>query len=264
MAAPERKLSEEERLRKELSESRDLRQKELSRRGFLVYSALAVGGVAGVAGGGVGGLLYGRGEVRGQLLLPGELTPELREIFKGKNIFVYEPEDETVASIRAYLDSIAAGFDIPPSPLTIPEGKPGSDTVASSLKWLAIDPGNSHLGKGDESVSALQSLVTTETTNVQTLLGRKDIKDIQVASSLKPIEIIGLELAYRRREGKSLFGQVSQEGGYIIVPGAKVGNDGAALGVSESGFRWTVYDATTQNPTPPTDKLVAARVIVAK
>ncbi|MBI2621052.1 MAG: hypothetical protein HYW63_00205 [Candidatus Levybacteria bacterium] len=240
-----------------------------SRRTFLVRSG-QVGLAAGVAvltPGLVGGFWAGgetkKGELLGELFPKGVLTPEHRERFKNEGIFVYEPpKDETVASIRDYLKSIGAGFSIRPSLFAIPEGKPDPDTVAAQLNWLAIDPANPSLGTGDEGVKGLQSLVTQETKNVQGLLGRTDIQI--VSSSLRPIHIIGLELAYRKSTGgQSLLSQVSQEGGYIIIPGAKVGNGGLALGISESGVRWNVYDAST-NPVPPPYPLVAARVIGAK
>ncbi|MBI4097911.1 MAG: hypothetical protein HY426_02620 [Candidatus Levybacteria bacterium] len=251
------------------SEEKDQVLSRFSRRTFLVRSgqvgAAAVGAaaVAGLAGGFGIGTQTGAQDERGRNYPKGVLTPELRERFKNDGIFVYEPEeDETVASTRAYMDSLAAGFDIPPSLFAIPEGKTDPDTVAAQLKWLAIDPANPSLGTGDEGVKGLQSLVTQETTNVQTLLGRKDIQI--VSSSLRPIHIIGLELAYRKAKGQSLFSQVSQEGSYMIIPGAKVGNEGAALGISESGVSWNVYDASTSNPTPPPYPLFAARVIGAK
>lgn len=226
--------------------SRTVEVERHSRRYFLKRGLTAVAAVAAAA---VGGKIYGENEVRGQLLLPGDLTPERRAKLETAGYFIYEPKGETIASLRA------AGMDIPSFPLTIPEGQPDPQTVPSKRKWIAVKPEFYLASEEGATPKDLDNLVNRQSTTVRVLDSGFQ------AVSAETVELWGLEHDHLLKTGESLF----SEAGFVLTA-TKIGNDRLAIGRSAPGepLGYSVVDVSPQNPTPPTDRLQAADMVVAR
>lgn len=227
--------------------SRTVEVERHSRRYFLKRGLTAVAAVAAAA---VGGKIYGENEVRGQLLLPGDLTPERRAKLETAGYFIYEPKGETIAKMRK------SGLVIPSFPLPIPEGQPDPETVPSKRKWIAVKPEFYLPSEEGATPKDLANLVSRQSTTVRTLDGGFQAVPVEV------VELLGLDHAYMLETGEESL--LSQEG-YVITAN-KVGNNGIAIGRSAPGepLGYSIFDTSTQNPIPPTDRLQAADMVVAK
>ena len=219
------------------------RETYITRRDALKYLAA---GTAAVVVAAVGGKIYGEGETRGQFLKDGDISPELRAKLESAGFRVYEPpEGLTVANMRG------AGLDIAPFPS--PEGTDIEEIPSS--RWFAINPDEFYIpGKGDEDVRGLKSLVSGKTSAVR----RIDSNLQFVAAS--PVDLLWADYTHRLETGEGLI----TSGGFIVT-GAKFENTGVGLGRRSAGepLSYTTFDASTQNPVPPQDKLVAAGIVVA-
>lgn len=256
MAERDRQLTEEQRLRNELSESKVLLRKEISRRGFLVKVAFLVGAVAGVAGGGLAGKKLAEDEVRGQLLLPGDLSPERRKKLESAGYFIYEPEGETIAS----LEEVDSG--IPEFPLEFPEGQNDFRKAPSKRKWIAVKQGADFYSpiKAGATPKDLDSQIRSESSAVNGL--DSGLQAVQGEA----VDLLGLDHNYRlRHDGKSLFSQIG-----FVPTATRVKIDGKDFSVAigkpepEDPLSYIFVDLSTQNPTPPQGQLVAVALTVAK
>ncbi|MBI4097130.1 MAG: hypothetical protein HY428_01825 [Candidatus Levybacteria bacterium] len=231
---------------------------EFSRRELFVRSAKRglVAAVA-IAGAGVAGNKYGANQEREKHVGPGDLTPELRAKLEDAGLFVTKiPADLTIENLRE------AGLDI--LPLTVPEGQPNAETVASKRKWMAVKPEEFYLpaSKENPTLSDLNTLVTRKSTAMRSL---NIDSGIQVVSG-SPAELAWLDFVLRLQKRKGLI----NGGEGFIVTGTKIKIDGkdngVAIGRSAPGEPLSIvtFDASTQNPTPPTGGFRAAGIVVAR
>lgn len=224
-----------------------------SRRDFLRWGA---GAAASVVVAAVGGKIYGENEVKGQLLLPGDLTPERRKKLETAGYFIYEPEGETIAS----LGKVDPGT--PAFTLQLPEGQIDFRNVASKRNWIAVKEGADFYSpiKAGAMPKDIDSQVRTQSTTVNRL-----DSGFQAVSG-EAVDLLGLDLNYRlRNNGKSLFSQIG-----FVMTSTRVKIDGidnaVAIGKSdpEGPLDYILVDLSTQNPIPPKEQIVAAPLTVAK
>lgn len=220
----------------------------ISRRNFLL-------GAAGVAAAGLVGKIYVEGEVKGQLLPPGELSPDLRSKLDAAGYFAPEiPEGLTIAKMRA------ADIDISPFPLAIPEGQTDIENAGSKRNWGAIKRDPLHLPSEENATPRqLGSLISRQSTEV-----KKIDANLQAVSG-EPVELIWFDHRLRLETGEGLL-----NGEVFVVTAAKIKIDGKdngiAIGRREPGgpIEWSIFDASSNEPVPPSDKLAAVAVVVSK
>src|SRR4030042_2952369 len=254
MAQPaERELTREQHLEKENSDLKQQLGQEISRRKFLYKVAAGAAGV--VLVGGYLGKTHVEGEVRGQLLPPGELSPDLRTKLETAGYFVPEiPAGLTIAKMRA------AGLDISPFPFVVSEGQPDVDNASPKHNWMAIKRDGPILpSEEDATPRELGSLVNRQSTEV-----KKIADNLQVGSG-DPVELIWFDHRLRLATGEGLF-----NGEAFVITATKIKIDGKdhgiAIGRREPGgpIEWSIFDASSQEPVAPPDKLAAVAVVVEK
>ncbi len=290
MADQERELTEEERLEKEIAdykerlkqeasknkqllkeqtellkeqtelveEQTEVLNREISRRKFL----LAAGAVVGVAAGGVGGLLYGRGEGRGQFLDPGELTPELEALLLGAKNDIHITDG--VVTGQTLSDG---GMDFSISPEL---ERSAALTTPSKHKWLAFRPDYMYRRPSKEGATLkdlMDSITSTSFTTslsrtVEGELGKDRFKDVKVVQP-EVVDFLAIEYTLNAR-GETLF---TQEG-IILTSTTFTDAEGVKHGLGigreavDGQLGLILIDLATEAPVPA--NLSAGGFVVAK
>lgn len=225
-------------------------ERKISRREMLVnYIATpAKLGLAGLVVGSVGGFVAGGEVKKGDIFPRGDLTPEIQARLAG--YFIYQPKGDTIAKLRK------AGMNIPSFPLTVAQGQPDPETVASKRKWVAVKEGGFYRPSEDGATpKELDSLVSKESSVIRALDGGFQ------AVSAEAVELWGLEHDHLQRTGESLFTELG-----FVLTATKIGNDRIAIGRSTPGepLDYSIVDVSAQNPVPSTVELRGVGVVVAK